>query len=138
MQHLSTSFYFPSLWLFTFFQNSGLQISRTDFLLFFHEGRYTASKLNLAVRLNVVLKCYHSYKYLNNIILCNRSIRKLKKKQQSRTACMTTDFRLVDKFCRCLKCYCWLSPLLKGTEETASSSRYSHTHYTQWKILSNC
>lgn len=38
-------------------------------------------------------------------------------------ACMTTDFRLVDKFCRCLECYCWLSPLLKGTEGTASSSR---------------
>lgn len=49
-----------------------------------------------------------------------------KKTQQSRMACVTTDFRLVDKFCRCLKCYCRLSPLLKGTEGTASSSR-SHT-----------
>lgn len=78
--HTTSTYYFLlSLWIFTFSQNSGLQISRTNFLGFFHKGRSTALKTNPARRLNVVLKCYHSYKYLNNTTLCNRSISKLKK-----------------------------------------------------------
>lgn len=49
------------------------------FLGVLHGGRSTALKINPAIWLSVVFKCYHSYKYLNNIILCNRSISKLKK-----------------------------------------------------------